>query len=115
MDTSALLSKWRHLIEPELLRCATPLRWVDLELLTVGVLEREHSVLVTKDSSIGGEPVRTVLVAAGRMDEIPSLVQELEEGAKRDGLKKIMFVGRRGWLHIFPGYREIAVIGAKVI
>lgn len=113
MDTHALLEKWRYLIEPELADCATPLAWADLLRMPVQVIERDASVLVTHDTVLGGMWVRTILVVCGVLTEVRGMVDEMEAIARASGITKIMFVGRRGWLRAFPGYREIAVLGAK--
>lgn len=113
MYTHALLEKWRYLIEPELAASATPLAWVDLLRMPVQVLERDASVMVTHDTVLAGIKVRTILVVCGVMLEVSELVEEMEAIARASGIAKVMFIGRRGWLRAFPGYREIAVLGAK--
>lgn len=115
MDTTAQLAKWRHLIESELLECATPLTWADLQAMTCTVYERSASVMVTTSPFIGGEKVINILVVCGELEEARSMVQEMEACASQDGIRRIMFIGRRGWLRAFPAYREIAVIGERVV
>jgi hypothetical protein len=113
MDTHALLEKWRYLIEPELVGCATPLAWADLLRMPVQVIERDASVMVTHDTVLGGILTRTIVVVCGVMPEVREMVEEMEAMAVASGITKVMFIGRRGWLRAFPGYREIAVLGAK--
>ena len=115
MDAHPQLARWRHLIEGELQACATPLSWADLQSMDVRVYERDASVLVTHDSVIGGNMARTVLVAAGALAEVQSMVAEMEADTAAYGIHKIWFVGRRGWLQVFPAYREIAVIGERTV
>lgn len=114
-NQSELLGKWRHLIEGELLACTTPLRWCDLERMDVQVFEGRQSVLVAHVTTIGSGPVAQLLVACGEIEEMPALVDSMEGWARGQGLRRVMFVGRRGWLKAFKNYREIAVVGLREI
>lgn len=115
MDANPQLARWRHLIESELQACATPLSWAELVQMDVRVYERNASVLVTRDSVIGGHLARSMLVAAGTLAEVVSMVTEMEADAAAYGIHKILFVGRRGWLQVLSAYREIAVIGERTV
>lgn len=114
-NQSELLGKWRHLIEGELLACTTPLRWCDLERMDVEMFAGRQSVLVAHVATIGSGQVAQLLVACGDMEEMPPLVTNMETWARSIGLKRVMFVGRRGWLKAFKNYREIAVVGLREI
>ena len=116
MNQSAeLLERNRGLIEAELLSCATPITWAQLLAMETTVYERKSSCLVARDSLIGGEACRTVIVAAGKLSEVHDMVNQSTQDARLIGIKKIWFVGRRGWLKEFPKYKEIAVIAAREI
>lgn len=113
-DMEHPLQKWRALVEPVILDSAMPLAWDDVLRRPVDVFAGERSVIVTTDVPRHGGTVRTVWVAAGEMDEIRRLSDDMEASARRAGIRKLVYVGRRGWLRDF-GYHEAAVVGVKEI
>lgn len=76
------------------------------------ILERANSVLVLKPIQGNG---LSILVACGVMDEVLDMVNETERIAKDRGFKKVVFIGRRGWVRMLPTYTERSVIVEKVI
>lgn len=114
MDVVAQLNKWRHLIEPEVTQGLTAVDWVDVVRMPVMVLEGVQSVVVLRDVEIHGMPARSVWVAAGVMDEVLQLLRQAEGMARKDGLKRMIYMGRRGWIRA-AGYDEKATVGMKEI
>lgn len=112
METAALLTKWRHLIEPEISSGLTPVPWEQALSMPLIVVEGERSVLVLLDAEIEGRPVRSIWVAAGVMDEVLQLMDQAEDLARKDGIGAMAYIGRRGWVRA-AGYDEKAVIGVK--
>jgi hypothetical protein len=49
-------------------------------------------------------------LAAGRLDELKSMLAEAEDEARELGCERIICTGRRGWARALPGYREITVM-----
>ena len=115
MDAHALLTKWRHLVEPETSTGLTPVAWADVLQMPLQVFEAARSVVVTLDSDICGTVARSIWVAAGDLDEVLGLVREVEDSARRDGITRIVFMGRRGWVRAANGYREVATVGVKEV
>lgn len=113
MNTEALLTKWRHLIEPETSGGLTPLPWEKVLKSDCRVHESRNSVLVTRDSILGGRMVRSIWVAAGNLTEVLDLVDQVEREARRDGIKAIVFMGRRGWIRAAKGYSSLQTVGIK--
>lgn len=113
MDQAHLLSKWRHLIEPEITRGLTPCSWEMLLTMNVTVFEASHSVVLVRDIQINGRLMRSIWVAAGQMNEVLQLVNQVEQSARRDGIGALVFIGRRGWIRAIPGYKEMATVGLK--
>ncbi len=112
MDTLALLNKWRHLIEPEVTHGLTAVDWADVVRMPVMVVEGQQSVLVLRDVEIHGMKARSIWVAAGVMDEVLQLMDQAEEVARTDGIRNMVYMGRRGWVRA-AGYVEKAVVGLK--
>ncbi len=110
---SKQLERWRHLIEPETSGGITPVCWDTVLSMPLLVVEGDKSVLVLRDCVIGGHLSRSIWVAAGVLDEVMELVRKSEAKAKDDGIKYMVYLGRRGWLRAANGYEELAVIGRK--
>lgn len=111
-DTKRLLEKWRHLIEPETSGGLTPVAWNDVLKMNLMVYELGESVLVMRDCTVFSKRMRSIWVAAGVLNEVRSLVVQAESNAKQDGIKFMIYMGRRGWLRAC-GYDEVAAIGQK--
>lgn len=110
------LNRWRRLLEPELEQCVMPVRWRDLLAMDASRLrvhEAAYSVLVLLDVDVAGLPVRTVLCACGRLDEIRGMAQAVEIEARREGITRVVWMGRRGWLKAMPGWVERAVVAER--
>lgn len=107
-----LLTKWRHLIEPETSSGITPVDWDYVLRADLHVKERGQSVLVLRDCMIGGSPMRSIWVAAGELKDVVELVNDAERDAKQDGKVAMIFMGRRGWARVC-GYDELSVVGKK--
>lgn len=114
MDVVDQLNKWRHLIEPEVTKGLTAVDWVDVVRMPVMVLEGAQSVVVLRDVEINGVQARSVWVAAGVMEEVLSLLRQAEDLARQDGVKRMVYMGRRGWVRA-AGYEEHATVGLKEI
>ena len=112
-STNAAMEKWRHLIEPEISSGLFAMSWAEALSVSAKVQELNESVLVTIDSVIGGANVRTIWVAAGNLPDVLELVSQSEEQAKSEGLRRVIYLGRRGWHRVAPGYRVEAVLGVK--
>ena len=113
MDCVHLLNKWRHLIEPETSSGLTPVDWATVCTMPVLVFEGEKSVIVALDSSLKGEAVRTIWVAAGELGEVLEIVKRVEDSAREAGKAAVVFMGRRGWVRSAVGYKDLATIGIK--
>lgn len=76
------------------------------------VRERGNSVVVMRDCVVCGAPMRSIWVAAGDLPDVLALVQAAEAEAKSDGMRSMIYMGRRGWLRVC-GYNEMATVGRK--
>lgn len=113
MDSVTLLNKWRHLIEPETTSGLSPVAWDKVCSMPVRVYEGERSVVVTLDSYLNGDPVRSIWVAAGELEEVLQIVKRVEFSAREAGKVAVLFMGRRGWVRSAVGYKDLATIGIK--
>lgn len=112
METADLLNKWRHLVEPEISGGLTPVAWEQALGMPLRVVEGRESVLVLCDAHIQGRQAWSIWVAAGVMDEVLQLMQKAEDMARENGIRAMVYLGRRGWIRA-AGYNEKAVIGLK--
>lgn len=107
------LEFWRPLVEPEASRGITAVPWEQVLKMSVRVFEGARSVIVTRDVAVAGGMARSIWVAAGELEEVLRLVDEVECSSRRDRLVAVLFLGRRGWLRAADGYHEEAVLGVK--
>lgn len=106
------LEHWRWLIEPEIAHDGlTPVSWDEL-LSMPGVMlyEGDRSVVLAVDSAAG----RCIWLAAGVLEEVSELVDEAQAQAARDGVRGLVYVGRRGWIRAL-GFTEVAVVGTREV
>lgn len=113
MDTVALLTKWRHLIEPETGTGLNPVAWEDVLKMKLRVFEGESSVVVARLVQMGGVRTLSIWVAAGQLNEVMDLVDQAEAYAVEQRCRQVVFVGRRGWIRAANGYSDVATIGVK--
>ena len=106
MVTPEALERWRHLIEPEMARCVTPMTWAEvLGLADTSLLyEDKASVMLVRGAEIAGDRVCTIVVAAGVLEEMWRIAALVERDARAAGFRRVLFLGRRGWTRIDPGY-----------
>jgi hypothetical protein len=109
-DTALKLNRWRHLIEPVISQDSPPVSWAELQNTPVDLYESENSVLLVLMS----ERAAFIWVAAGVLDEILSLFEQVKVDAKQAGCKQVSYVGRAGWLRS-AGFKKLASYGAMEI
>lgn len=78
--------------------------------------ESENSSLITQGINLqsGGIGVK-VLAAAGNLEEIVGLLDQIEQEARASGVELLTTVGRRGWNHTAKeiGWDHVASIFVK--
>lgn len=114
-ETLALLRKWRGLIEPTVSYSITDMPWERVLETPVNVMEMANSVLVTTppETRPSGKSV-SVWVAAGKVDEVLQMFEVFKAKCNKEGINKIVFIGREGWLKV-AGFKKMAVFGIKEI
>ena len=112
MARCCAMDKWRYLIEPTILSSPTPMSWDEFLRNPIRWFEGDRSVVVTLDTNMYGKPTRMVWVAAGVLDEVSRLLRQVESSALSDGIDRVAYLGRPGWIRA-EGYKVAAVIGIK--
>lgn len=113
MAACGAMEKWRHLIEPTLAKSATPFTWDEFLRRPKQVYEGEHSVVVTFDTDLYGQPACFIWVAAGELQEVLGLAQRAEQAAALKGIKRMGYLGRSGFVRRAKGYRVVDVLAVK--
>ncbi len=75
-------------------------------------LEKGTANLWLADSSAAITQVVTVMelpLAAGRMDELKSMLAEAEDEARERGCARIICTGRPGWARALDGFRPMTI------
>lgn len=114
LEMHARLEKWRAVLEPLAAEAVTPAPWSDVQSKALGLFERGSSVLVTRGGMAFGEPACLIWLAAGELEDVMDLAAQAENAARHAGYKRMMFLGRPGWIK-HAGYKQQAVIGTKEI
>lgn len=65
---------------------------------------RGDSLVVTEIMQFPRCNVLNVFLAVGNLDEVLSLIPDLEDFAREHGCKAIRMQGRRGWARVLPSY-----------
>jgi hypothetical protein len=107
------MEKWRHLIEPTVLKSISPISWDEVKAKNPLVFEGKESVLLALPNELLGRKMLLIWVAAGNLSEVSDLFKQCEEYAK-DKFDGVCYVGRKGWVKTHS-FKEIAVIGVKGI
>lgn len=66
--------------------------------------QRGQSVVVTEVLGFPRKKVVNILIAAGNLDEIMSLQEEVSDWARKLGCSRMIMAGRKGWNKVLPDY-----------
>lgn len=98
------------MLEPVLSQSVTPMSWERfIAHEGLAIFHTERTALVSIDSG----DVCAVWLVAGALEDVPGLLAQCEDRARGLGMKKLQYLGRKGWVRALEGVKIVAVIGEK--
>lgn len=79
--------------------------------------QQNQSVVVTEVMGFPQKRVLNVVLAVGEMDDVLSLIPEMEEFGRQHGCEKMHMQGRKGWLKVLPkmGWTQPRVVLERLL
>lgn len=89
--------------------------WKEIENGNAQLWPTTNSVMVTNVEQYPRAKVLRGWLAAGDLKEIVATEAVIRDWAKKQGCNLVILGGRRGWLRVFPGYKETHTLMSRRI
>jgi len=69
------------------------------------IFQNKDGVLITHLVPYPKKKILSILLGAGTLDKVLSLVPKVEDYAKENGCTELIFAGRKGWEKVLPDWK----------